>query len=80
MTYLLNKAEDIIFWAMTSILGSAAVAGGWLVRRVFTNQQEIEMLKADLKHREQLRNEDRDRITNIEKGVATIQEILMERN
>jgi len=80
MTYLLNKAEDIIFWAMTSILGSAAVAGGWLVRRVFTNQQEIEMLKADLKHREQLCNEDRDRITNIEKGVATIQEILMERN
>lgn len=37
------------------------VAAGviWLIRRVFTNQQQIEEMRKELTHRDRLRDEDR---------------------
>jgi len=75
---LLDKLDQFLVWAVTSVMASLFAGIGWLIRRVFTNQQEIEMLKNDLEHRAQQRDEDRERIANIEKGVATIQRVLME--
>lgn len=77
MTDLFNKAEDVVIWIITATLGAVATGVSWLVRRVFTNQQEIALLKADLEHRTKQRNEDRDRMTRIEGGIEAIQSVLM---
>ncbi|MFY0309646.1 hypothetical protein ACFMBG_07085 [Leisingera sp. D0M16] len=44
-----------------AVAAVAAVASGavWLVRRIFTNQKQIELLQQSLEARDQLREEDR---------------------
>ncbi|MDF3606350.1 hypothetical protein PE067_09480 [Paracoccus sp. DMF-8] len=45
----------------------------FLIRRVFTNQQEIELLKADLRAREKQREEDREQTAEIKRSVDRIE-------
>lgn len=77
MGELFSRLEDLIFWAITAVLGALATGSGWLIRRVFTNHQEIELLKADLEHRTKQRDEDRERMARIEEGIEAIQGVLM---
>lgn len=72
------RLEDILFWAVTSVVGALATGGAWLIRRVLTNQKQIELLQAEIRHRDQLRSEDRDRMAGIEEGIDEIKSYLIE--
>lgn len=68
-----NKISEAIDSAMTWLVVTVLGGAVWLIRRVFTNQKQIEMLQADLRHREKQRDEDRERIEKIERGVERIE-------
>lgn len=70
-----GAAESAQTWVVTFVLGGIA----WLIRRVFTNQKQIEMLQSELRTREKLRNEDRERIASIETDVREIKSHLIGR-
>lgn len=75
---LLDRVEDFIFWALTA--GVGAVLGGvwWLIRLIFTNQQQIEMLQQEISHRDQLRREDREDMAEVKASVKRIESVLLE--
>lgn len=68
-----NAIEHALAWAVAAVLGGV----WWLIRRVFTNQQQIELMQADLRARDRQRCEDRERMANIERGVDRIESKLM---
>ena len=67
--------EDRIAEAQGSIiaaLASASVAGFiWLVRRVFTNQKQIELMQREIQMRDERRAEDREAIKTALDGIKT---------
>lgn len=76
----LGKLEEIVTWAVLGVLSAIATFGLWLIRTVFTNQEEIRLLRADLARRDQAREEDRERMTRVENGVIRLETALLERN
>ena len=46
--------QSAVTWVVVGLLGGI----GWLVRRVFTNQKQIEALQATLEHRDEQRVRD----------------------
>lgn len=74
---MLEKFEDFAFWAVTAVLTAITTFVGYLVRTIFTNQQEIQLLKETLETREKQRDEDRERWARIEDNVAQINRVLM---
>lgn len=78
MSKITEHLEQFIFWAVTGLVAALASGFWWLIRQIFTNQQQIELLRVDLKAREKQREEDRERMTKIEDGVETIRKVLME--
>ena len=74
---MLEKFEDFAFWAVTAILTAITTFVGYLVRTIFTNQQEIQLLKETLETREKQRDEDRERWARIEDNVSQINRVLM---
>lgn len=77
----MERLEDLIIWAATAVLTSVSGGAWWLIRRIFTNQKQIEMLQADLRqqqqHRDEQRKEDRERVNEVKAGVERIEGILM---
>ena len=83
---LSERVEQITshFWAY-----AIAAVGGfivWLVRRIFTNQQEIELLKQNLAQRDVMRNEDREALHEVKQDIQEVRQdvkqivnVLMER-
>lgn len=63
------------FWG--AVVVSVVGAVSWLVRRVITNQKQIELLKAEIKHRDQLRDADRADIADVKKDVREIRNALL---
>ncbi|WP_319825871.1 hypothetical protein [Thalassovita sp.] len=76
---MLDRIEDALFWAVSSLVGAIASGTLWLIRRVITNQKQIELLQAELGTREKQRDEDRERMAKIESGVERIEGVLMKR-
>lgn len=78
---MIDKAEDALFWVFTTTVGTIGSGVFWLIRRVFTNQKQIELLSAELdsreKHREEQRKEDRERMSKVESGIERIEGFLM---
>jgi len=74
---MLEKLEDFAFWVVTALLTAITTFVGYLIRTIFTNQQEIQILKETLEHREQQRSEDRERVSRIEDSVTRIESLLM---
>lgn len=72
-----DRVEDLLFWLATSICAGITTAAVWFVRVVFTNQKQIEMMRAEFTHRDQLRAEDREDISEIKASVIKIQDHLM---
>ena len=70
--------------SITAALASATVAGFiWLVRRVFTNQKQIEMLQREIQVRDERREDDRkilDEIKTEMKELRTDVKVLFQRN
>lgn len=65
------------FWS--GIIAAIIAAGSWLVRRVLTNQKQIELLTAEIKHRDNLREADRADISDVKQDVRDIKNVLLGR-
>lgn len=63
------------FWS--GIIAAIIAAGSWLVRRVLTNQKQIELLTAEIKHRDNLREADRADISDVKQDVRDIKNVLL---
>ena len=63
------------FWS--GIIAAIIAAGSWLVRRVLTNQRQIELLTAEIKHRDNLREADRADISDVKQDVRDIKNVLL---
>lgn len=74
---LLDRIEDFIFWALTAGVGAVLGGAWWLVRLIFTNQQQIEMLQQEISHRDQLRREDREDMAEVKASVKRIENVLL---
>lgn len=74
-----EKIEQISTSLATYVAVSAAGAVGWVVRRVLTNQKQIEMLQREIDHRDELRNEDREALGEVRDSVKRIENVLMTR-
>lgn len=73
---IFERFEQWIFWAVTTLATSLVMAVGWLVRKVLTNEKVIELHEAEFKHRDKLREEDRERMARIEAGQDRILDAL----
>jgi hypothetical protein len=60
-------------YVVVSIMGGVL----WVVRRVLTNQAQIEMLQREIDHRDTLRKEDRAALTEVRDDVKEIRKVLM---
>ncbi len=69
---LSNYIETIV----TAVIGAVIAAGSWLVRKVLTSERKIELLEAEIKGREERREEERKFLTQIQhqmqSGFATL--------
>lgn len=74
----LQRIEDYVFWAVTSIVGAMAAGAWWLIRIIFTNQQAVELLRQEIAHRDKLREEDRERMAGEEAGIERIETFLLQ--
>lgn len=83
----MNFVEEWISWAVTSMVAALAGSISWLVRKVFTNAKqlelmelhhkgEIELLKTELHQRDQQRQEDRELIKGVKEDVAEVRQLL----
>lgn len=57
--------SDYIDKAVAGVVATVFAAITWLVRRVLTNQQEILILKEEIKNREEQRNFDRSQFQSM---------------
>lgn len=59
--------------------GVAGVVSGalWVIRRVLTNQAQIEMLQREITHRDNLRKEDREALGEVRDSVKRIENVLL---
>lgn len=73
----MERIEEFIFWATTSIASAVSAGVLWLIRRVLTNQRQIALLEAEMATRAKLREEDRERMANIERQGAQILGVLL---
>lgn len=72
-----DKIEGYVYGGAAALLGAIASGVWWLIRRVFTNQQQIELLTKEIAHRDQLRAEDREDMREVKAGVTRIEDVLL---
>lgn len=65
--------NDVRTWIIGAVLGGI----GWLVRRVLTNERQIALLEADLRHRDQLRAEDRAALASIRDDLHELRDAVL---
>jgi hypothetical protein len=70
LNFLEKAAQDLISWLVLGIAG----AGSWLIRQVFTNRKEIELLRAELATRGVERDE---RVRRLETKIDRLTEIVV---
>ena len=63
-----QMGSSLLLAAVTSIGGGIL----WLVRRVLTNQKQIEMLQSEIRHRDSLRQIDRAAVQEIKEDVKAM--------
>lgn len=72
-----QRVED----ASTGLITTAIVGVGtgcmWIIRRVMTNQAQIEMLQREITHRDNLRKEDREALGEVRESVKRIESVLL---
>jgi cell division protein FtsL len=78
----IEQAERMAATAQNSIITTvvATIAGAivWVVRRVLTNQRQIELLEREIKHRDDLRKADRGDMKELRDDVKEIRKFIME--
>lgn len=71
--YLAGATENVVAWAVTATAGGVV----WLIRRVFTNQKQIELLQQELKSRDDMRQRDRDDLKEVKSDVKELGRVLL---
>jgi len=62
---------------ISTVVGTVAGALVWLIRRVMTNQRQIALLEREIKHRDDLRQIDRDALKEVRDDVKDIRKFIM---
>lgn len=65
----IEQASGELVSAGIALFSGAVV---WLIRRVLTNQRQIELLQAEIKHRDALRREDREAVKEVRDDVKAM--------
>ena len=64
--------------SLTTFIVTSVVGGfWWLVRRILTNQKQIEMLQREIQIRDERREEDREALGEVRKDVREIRAKLL---
>lgn len=71
-----DASSAVIAWAVAAGLGAFV----WMLRKIFTNEAEINLLKADLERRTRQRDEDRMALVELKDTVHRIEVVLMRRD
>lgn len=77
MKDMIDRLDDLLYWAITSAAASVAAGVMWLIRRVLTNQRQIALLEAEASHRAEQRREDGKRLDGIERNIRDIHRVMM---
>ena len=65
----IEKATGSVFaWIAVTVLGGML----WVIRRVFTNQKQIEMLQREIEMRDQRREDDRKALDDIRSDIRDV--------
>lgn len=71
---------DLISWIAVSVIGGMV---GWIVtlrRKVNTNEKKVSMLESEIRHRDKMREEDRERMSRVEADVRDIKVAILGKN
>lgn len=68
-----EKLEDAIWGLGLAVVSGAAAGIAWVIRRTVTNQAQIELLNAEIAHRDQLRADDRAILKEMQDAIKTMQ-------
>ncbi|WP_412550525.1 hypothetical protein [Shimia sp. MIT910701] len=63
-----KASQNAVGWAVVSFLGGIV----WVVRRIFTNQKQIELLQTELGAREEMRQRDRADLQEVKGDVKEL--------
>lgn len=66
--YAEKAGQSAVSWIVAAILGGML----WLVRRVFTNQKQLELLRQELDTRDELRKRDREDLLEVKSDLKEI--------
>lgn len=69
-----QMGSSLLVAAVTSIGGGIL----WLVRRVLTNQRQIELLQSEIRHRDSIRQIDRAAVQEIKEDVKAMRSEIKE--
>lgn len=75
-----ERLEQVGASVATYIAVSVLAATTWVVRRVLTNQKQIEMLQREIEHRDLQRTEDRALLGETRDDVKEIRRVLLDRS
>ncbi|MCA0855878.1 hypothetical protein [Phaeobacter italicus] len=69
---LFERIEQVSGSIVVSGVLAVSSGGMWLVRRIFTNQKQIELMQQSLEVRDKQRDEDREAMTELRQDVRDI--------
>lgn len=67
-----KAAGDALTWVVVTVLGGIFAGFSWIIRRVFTNQKQIEMLQVEIKARDEMRGRDRADMKEVKEDVKAL--------
>ena len=71
---IMTALQNLASWLLVTFVASSF----WLVRRILTNQREIEMLRQEMRFRDETRLRDREDITDMKKNLREVHSMLVE--
>jgi hypothetical protein len=63
-----KASQSLVGWLVVSIAGGVL----WTIRRVFTNQKQIELLQKEIQSRDELRTRDREDLKEVKSDVKEL--------
>lgn len=73
---VIQRIEDFALWLVIALVSGI----GWVVRRVLTDSKKIELLQAEMAHRESLRERDRQDVQELKKKIDAVHDHLLLRS